>query len=184
MKFHYAGTYNGDENSLPQREHPAGYVQFKEPDNMKKFAVIMNTISIIITVVFVLAVYFISKDMSLLGIFFALVSSVPHEFLHALCFKNDIFMYQNLKQGMLFVIGTEDMSKLRFIFMSLLPNIVFGFIPFILFLIFPNLVILGTLGALAIGMGAGDYVNVFNCIIQVPNGAKVYNSGMHTYWYK
>ena len=28
--FHYKGKYNGDENSLPQREHPEGYVAFKE----------------------------------------------------------------------------------------------------------------------------------------------------------
>ncbi len=184
MKFHYAGTYNGDENSLPQREHPSGFVQFREPE-MKKFAVIMNILAIIITFVLIFIVSFISgKTPSFAGIILALVSLVPHEFLHALCFKNDVFMYQNLKQGMLFVVGTEDMSKLRFIMMSLCPNIVFGFIPFILFLIFPNLIILGTLGALAIGMGAGDYYNVFNALIQVPKGAKIYNSGFHSYWYK
>lgn len=48
----------------------------------------------------------------------------PHELLHALCFKKDVYLYTNLKQGMLFVIGTETMSKGRFIFMSMLPNII------------------------------------------------------------
>ncbi len=185
MKFHYAGEYNGDENSLPQREHPSGFVQFKETDNMKKFAVIMNVLALIITFVLIFIVSFISGDEpSLTGMILALVSLIPHEFLHAICFKNDVFMYQNLKQGMMFVVGTEDMSKLRFIMMSLCPNIVFGFIPFIIFLIFPNLTILGTLGALAIGAGVGDYYNVFNCLTQVPKGAKIYNSGFHSYWYK
>lgn len=185
MKFHYAGKYDGNESSLPQREHPTGYVQFKEPENMKKFAVVMNILAIVITFVLLIIVDYISKERSsLLGIFLALVSLVPHEFLHALCFKGDVYMYQNLKQGMLFVAGTEDMSKTRFIMMGLCPNIVFGFIPFILFLIFPNLTVLGTLGALAIGMGAGDYYNVFNALTQVPKGAKVYNSGIHSYWYK
>ena len=93
-------------------------------------------------------------------------------------------MYTNLKQGMMFVVGTEDMSKTRFVMMSLCPNIVFGFIPFIIFLISPNLTILGTLGALAIGMGAGDYYNVFNALVQVPKDAKIYMSGFHSYWYK
>ncbi|MDE5569332.1 MAG: DUF3267 domain-containing protein, partial [Ruminococcus sp.] len=115
MKFHYAGKYNGDENSLPQREHPTGYVQFKEAENVKKFAVIMNILSAVITIGLLSVVLFISKDLSLTGIFLSLVSLVPHEFLHALCFKNDVYMYQNLKQGMLFVVGTEDMSKTRFI---------------------------------------------------------------------
>lgn len=184
MKFHYVGKYNGDENSLPQREHPTGYVQFREADNMKKFAVIINILAIVITAVFGFLVAFISKEFSSIGIILALVSLVPHEFLHALCFKEDVLMYQNLSQGMLFVVGTEDMSKLRFIMMSLCPNIVFGFIPFILFMIFPNLTILGTMGALCIGMGAGDYYNVFNALMQVPKGAKIYMSGFHSYWYK
>lgn len=165
MKFHYAGKYNGDENSLPQREQPSGYVQFREAESMKKFAVMINILALIVTFILVFIVAFISRDrLSSIGIILALISLVPHEFLHALCFKEDVYMYTNLKQGMMFVVGTEDMSKTRFVMMSLCPNIVFGFIPFIIFLIFPNLTILGTLGALAIGMGAGDYYNVFNAL--------------------
>ena len=38
MRLHNAGKYSGNENDLPQREHPVGYVPFKEPENMKKFA--------------------------------------------------------------------------------------------------------------------------------------------------
>lgn len=185
MKFHYAGKFNGDENSLPQREYPTGYVQFKEAENMKKFAIIMNILALVITAVLLFIVGYISNErISLLGIYLSLASLVPHEFLHALCFKSDVYMYHNLKQGMLFVAGTEDMSKVRFIMMGLCPNIVFGFIPFILFLIFPNLTALGSLGALAVGAGAGDYYNVFNALTQVPKGAKIYMSGIHTYWYK
>ncbi|MDE6518919.1 MAG: DUF3267 domain-containing protein [Ruminococcus sp.] len=185
MKFHYSGKFNGDENSLPQREHPTGYVQFKEAENIKEFAIVMNIMAMVITFILLFMVSYIAKERtSLTGIFLALVSLVPHEFLHALCFKEDVYMYTNLKQGMLFVVGTEDMSKARFIMMGLCPNIVFGFIPFILFLIFPNLTVLGTLGALAIGMGAGDYYNVFNALTQVPKDAKIYMSGFHSYWYK
>ena len=44
-------------------------------------------------------------------------------------------------------------NAFRFVFMSILPNIIFGFISFILFLISPNLTILGTLGVMAIFMG-------------------------------
>lgn len=185
MKFHYAGKYNGDENSLPKREHPENYVPFKEADDIKKLALIMNGLALVITAVLVFVVAFISRErLSSIGIVLSLVSLVPHEFLHALCFKDDVYMYTNLKQGMMFVVGTEDMSKLRFIMMSLCPNIVFGLIPFIIFLIFPDITIFGTLGALAIGMGAGDYYNVFNALTQVPKGAKIYLSGFHSYWYK
>lgn len=188
MKFHYAGKYNGDENSLPKREHHENSVQFKEAD-MKNFALIINILAFAITLVLMFITVFISKknffsSQVSLGIIIALLSLVPHEFLHALCFKNDVYMYNNLKQGMMFVAGTEDMSKTRFIMMSLCPNIVFGFIPFIIFLIFPNLIFFGTMGALCIGMGAGDYLNVYYTLTQVPNGAKIYGSGFHSYWYK
>ena len=88
-----------------------------------------------------------------------------------------------LKQGMLFVIGPEDMSKGRFIFMSLLPNIVFGFIPFALFLICPELRLLGTFGMLSIASGAGDYLNVFNALTQMPKDSLTYLSEFHSYWY-
>ncbi len=190
MKFHHAGKYNGDENSLPQREHPANSVPFKEPKNMTAMAVIMNLMAIIITVISIIIVEILAEEDAyktneyLYGIIASLITLIPHEFLHAVCFKSDVYMYTNLSKGMLFVYGTEDMSKARFIFMSFLPNIVFGFIPFVIFLIRPELIFFGVLGAFCIGSGAGDYLNIFNCITQVPKNSKVYQCGIHTYWYK
>ena len=185
MKLHYMKKFNGNLESLPKREHEAGSVKYKEPDDMKKLGMIANGIALVL--------YFVTIPVLLIrgGVFsvniwaciVAMLCLFPHEFLHAICFKGDVYLYTNLKNGMLFVTGLEDMSKGRFIFMSVLPNLVFGIIPFILFLIHPAWSFLGTLGALAVPMGAGDYMNVFNTIRQVPKGAKVYMSGMNTYWY-
>lgn len=75
---------------------------------------------------------------------------------------------------MLFVVGTEPMSKGRFIFMSMLPNIVFGIIPYALGMIFPQLKALTLFGMLCTSMGAGDYYNVFNAIRQVPKTENLY----------
>ena len=113
----------------------------------------------------------------------ALLSMFPHEILHASCFKEEVYLYTNFSKGMLFVVGPEDMTKGRFIFMSMLPNLVFGFIPFIIFLFVPKLVVLGAMGSICIGMGFGDYFNVFNAIRQMPKGALTYLSGFHSYWY-
>ncbi len=107
----------------------------------------------------------------------------PHELLHAVCFKKDVYLYTNWSQGMLFVVGPEDMSKARFIFMSLLPNIVFGFLPYILGMIFPKYLFLLSLGVLSAGMGAGDYYNVFNALTQMPKGARTYLYKFNSYWY-
>ena len=67
--------------------------------------------------------------------------------------------------------------------MSLLPNLVFGALPFLIFLIWPDQIFLGTLGLLSLGMGAGDYYNVFNAVTQMPRGARTYLHQFNSYWY-
>ena len=117
--------------------------------------------------------------------FVAMILVLPvHEFLHASCFRGDVEFYTALKKGLLFVIGTEDMTKARFVFMSLLPNLVFGVLPYLAFLLGLRSFWLGLFGAICIGSGGGDYINVFNCLTQVPRGGLVFMSGMHSYWYK
>lgn len=191
MILHNGGKYNGDESILPQREHPPGAVVFKEAENMKRFAVIVN-VGCILTMI-ALAVPFVllvREHIRENGVWLALggicggLSLPVHELLHALCYKRDVYFFNNLKQGMVFVVGTEDMSKARFIFMCLCPNIFLGLIPYALFLIFPNIAFLGLFGLICTGMGFGDYVNVFNAAKQMPKGAKTYLCGHHSYWYR
>ena len=185
MKLHYMSKFNGDMESLPKKEHEPGAVQYEEPDDMNKLAKLANGIAV--------ALFFVTLPILIIrggGLVFniwacivVVLSLYPHELLHAICFKEDVYFYTAWKLGILFVTGTENMSRERFIFMSMLPNLVFGFIPFILFLINPSWTFFGTLGAFAIPSGAGDYMNVYNTIRQVPKGAKVYMNGMHTYWF-
>ena len=186
MKIHYMGKYNGDEDTLPYLPHRPGAVAFKEPSE-KGLAIYANVVSIVLYIPFVFFLFRYAQPFGTTGYFIGAMLSLaalfPHELLHAVCYKEDAYIYNNLKKGMLFVVGPEDMSKARFIFMCLLPNIVLGFIPFILFLIFPSLLILGSLGALCIAMGVGDYLNVFNALTQMPKGAKTYLYKFHSFWY-
>ena len=84
---------------------------------------------------------------------------------------------------MLFVVGPEDMSKARFIFMSLLPNIIFGLIPYIIYFFNPDLLWLGAFGASCLAAGGGDYINVFNALTQMPRGSRTYLYKFNSYWY-
>lgn len=188
MKLIYKGKYNGDENSLPSSEPVEGAVVFKEAEDMKKFAVIINILAVVIMVLCVALLIWRGAStgrnpFNFWGYVLLLLSFFPHELLHGICFKEEVYLYTNWKQGMLFVTGPEHMSKGRFIFMSLLPNLLFGFIPFALFLLNPQWTLLGTLGALSIGCGAGDYYNVWNAATQVPKGGMIYNQGFHSWWY-
>lgn len=190
MILHNAGKYNGDESTLPQRENQSNAVPFKEFGSMKKISVIANIGCILTMLILAIPFILLAKEyirdnaiwLALGGICGGL--SLPiHELLHAICYKKDVYYYNNLSQGLVFVVGTEDMSKIRFIFMCLCPNIFLGLVPYMIFLIYPNIVFLGLFGLICIGMGFGDYINVYNAIKQMPKGAKTYLSGMHSYWY-
>ena len=186
MKLHYKGKFNGNEETLPsgELEKHKNAIKFKEISDIKKLMIIGNVASAIMLVI--LGIIFVARaggfeKFSFIGTILACALIFPHELLHAICFKGDVYMY--ITGGGAFVYGTENMSKMRFIFMSLLPNIIFGFIPFILFLIFPSLTILGTLGTMAISMGVGDYYNVYNALTQMPRGARCFLEKQNSYWY-
>ena len=190
MKLHYKGKYDLNPESLPHGEHKPGAVKFKEAESSKQMAIIGNILAVVLMIVFAIPAVWRARPYIAdsiwqmpLGCFASLVTLFPHEFLHAICFKEDVYLYTNMKQGMLFVVGPETMSKGRFIFMSLLPNLVFGFLPYIIGMIFPQMGFFLALGWLAIGMGAGDYYNVFNALRQMPKGAKTYLYQFNSYWY-
>lgn len=186
MKLINAGTFNGDKDSLPHEEHKEGAVMFKEISDMKKLSIVINLASVVIVMPLIVFVALHNQGSLIgfaIGAVLPIVAFIPHEILHAICFKETVYYYQNLKQGMLFVVGTETMSKSRFIMMSLCPNLILGFLPFLLFIIFPQLSFLGIFGAISISMGAGDYYNVFNALTQMPKGARTYLYKMNSYWY-
>lgn len=190
MKLHYRGKYNLDPTTLPTCKHQPNAVKFKEVDSTKELAVIANDIAIVLMILLSIPVYLKYKgslfdyfDEMMVGAMLPLLTMFPHELLHALCFKEDVYLYTDFKQGLLFVVSCETMSKQRFIFMSLLPNIVFGFIPYMISFLGIQYLTLAVLGVIAIGMGAGDYYNVFNALIQMPKGARTYLYQMNSYWY-
>ncbi len=187
MKLHYKGKYNLDESSLPCREHPEGAVPFREAGDMKKLSLIANGLSIVMLILLLIPVFLLyRKAVASAGVWIGfaapLLTLFPHELLHAVCFREDVYLFTNLRQSMLFVVGTESMSRAQFVFMSMLPNLVFGIVPYALSFAI-SLPGLAVFGAMCTSMGAGDYYNVFHALTQMPRGAKTYMSGMHSYWY-
>ncbi len=186
MKIIFKGRYDGNPESIPTYEHEKNANKIKEFDDMNKFGIIMNVVSfvfiILLGAIYVLVAGGIDK-FSTVGFIVPFLLLFPHEIVHAICFKEESYVYTNLKSGMLFVAGPERMSRSRAIFMALLPNLLFGFLPFVAFLINPNLHFLGTIGFISIPMGIGDYYNVFNILTQTPKGSKIYMHRLETYWF-
>ena len=71
--------------------------------------------------------------------------------------------------------------------MSLLPNVIFGWVPFIVWLVLPHIAILSNFLLAFSGLsnlnGAGDYLNAYNAIRQMPKGSMQQLSGMSSYWF-
>ncbi|MGN1017127.1 MAG: DUF3267 domain-containing protein [Faecousia sp.] len=190
MKLHYKGKYDLNPESLPHGEHMPGAVPFKEAKDSRQLSIIANAASVLIMVLLAVPAWFRCREylwaspcQVMFGTGASMLILFPHEILHAVCFKEDVYLYTNWKQGLLFVVGPETMSKSRFILMSLFPNVVFGFIPYLLGMLFPNLIAAVVLGILATGMGAGDYYNVFNAATQMPRGSRTYLYQFSSYWY-
>lgn len=190
MKFHFNGKYSGDPKSLPTREHEEGSTLLKKPAT-----VFLSFIALVITLAAVLPVYFISKAYMmadagranfyielaaiLVGI---IIVAYPHEYLQARCYKGDVYMYSNPSRGSCFVVGPELIGKGRYIFMCLFPNLLFGLMPYVLWLLMPRLWYLGIWGGLILGRGGEDYVDMINALIKMPKGAKLYHHGLEHFW--
>lgn len=191
MRIMWKGKFDGNEESLPHGEHKPNAVQFQEIDDIKKLGLVLNLLSVPLMIV-TYAIVLLRGGFDVIlehfwiywaGMLAAIACLIPHEFIHTMCFRKEAYIYTNLKNGMLFVVATEDMSKSHFIVMSLMPNLIFGFVPLLLYLIFPQLGFLGILGATSIPMGIGDYYNIINALTQMPKGARTYLYGFHSYWY-
>lgn len=187
MKLHYQGKYDLNPDSIPHGKHRPNAVPFKEFQSSKTLAIVGNIAAFAIFILLMIPAAFRCRPyghttQTILGLLASLVLLFPHELLHAVCFREDVYLYTNWAQGMLFVTGPEDMSKSRFVFMSLLPNLAFGFLPYLLGMLF-QIPFLAALGALAAGMGAGDYINVFNALTQMPKGSRTYIHKFNSFWY-
>lgn len=195
MKLHYMKEFDGNTENLPESELPDNAVKFREPENMNHLALMLNAAAVVFLILLSAAaawrlagsdhpfISFGGLGSFCIGLILSQLVLFPHELLHAVCFQNDVYLYTCFKKGMLFVVGPEPMSKGRFIFMSLLPNIVFGLIPFLAGMIWPYLQILLWFGVFNLAAGAGDYLNVFNALIQMPKGALTQISKMNSWWY-
>ncbi len=185
MKIIYKGKWDGLIASLPRRDHEPGAVAFQEARSPEEMGRVLFPPSLVLLIVLT-GLYWLRAGgiyLSPLGILLAFLGALPHEYLHALFMKDTAYIYTNLRQGMLFVTTTESMGRARFVGMSLFPNILFGWIPYLLAMVQPQWRWLASFGILSTVMGIGDYYNVKNALTQMPKTARTYLHGFNSFWY-
>ncbi len=194
MKLIWKGIYHREEE-LPKGELPSQAVPFREPENL---AELNRQVKGFLPVVLGLAVVAILARWLLwgppgwwgcfgvVGVVLFLPGLLVHEFLHALCYPLSATcgLWLAPREGALLVVSTFPVSKARFLFLSLAPSMVLGVLPLVFWVAFPDLQGSAfTFGILNLISCTGDWLNVKNTVQQVPAGAMIQGSGLHSYWY-
>jgi len=198
MKLTYRGTYK-DPEQLDKGILPENAVKFIEPEDPAQLNIAAAKFLIpafILVAILVVISFLIHGELFsgfsytnfLIAFVLAFLTLLPHEYLHAVCFGKGakVDMYIIPKQMMVFVYSTQPITKFCFIFLSLLPNVVFGWIPMLAWVALPPSQISSSLfifAAMTISFGAGDYLNTYNAIRQMPKGSMQQLSGFHSYWF-
>jgi len=201
MKIHFKGIYKGKDDEQDYldkycaKEHKPGAV--KLPEAKKFFDLKANILSGVVILLFSFIFCFRyqlvtnSADLCFFLLFLALFCVLStillpvHEILHTVFNKQDSIIYFYPKHLCMFVVNVEEKTKFSKISEFLFPNLILGFIPFIIAIIFPQLKILGFFAIPNIVIGTADYMNIFRFLRYIPNGAKIYthiDDGV--YWYK
>ena len=198
MKLIWKGKFESMDQ-LPIGELPENAVRFREPETPAKLSMVASLFLIPVLFLLIAAVVvkillgFTKGDYTLYnpwGWVLALAMILPHEVLHAVAFPKhaEVQVWYSLKNMMAFVVSTCPTSKARFIFLSLLPNLVFGFVPLLIWMFVPDEQrqlsgLLFSFAAFSLMMGVGDFLNIFNALTQMPKNSITQLSGFHSYWY-
>ncbi len=196
MKMHFKGIIKSTKD-LPQNELPENAVKFKEPNNalLLNLAVIPFCVAVLVVMFVVLAFLCSVKgcDMpnaaDLRGLLLFFIFMIPHEIVHALAHPKEAEVNIYILPSALAacVWSACPLSKGRFIFMSIMPFLVFTVLPMIVWAFLPVGTVVGDIliaFAFYHSLGcSGDMLNIFNGLVQMPEGSKEILSGMNSYWY-
>ncbi len=198
MKIVFKGKFDSVDD-LPKGILPANAVKFREPDSMLALNLAVLPYFSVAVVLFLLAL--LTKKLlyaqigelnviSLWGILLSLVMIVPHELLHAVAFpqKAEVEVWYSLKFMVAFCVSVYPTSKSRFVWLSVLPAMVLGVIPLMLWAVLPisgtefsNALL--TYSVFSLLYCCGDFMNIKNALTQMPKGSITQLSGMNSYWY-
>ncbi|MCI8554610.1 MAG: hypothetical protein HFJ80_06665 [Clostridiales bacterium] len=110
IKLHDKGKYNLAPDSLPHGEHQPGAVPFRGAKDTRTLSALIIMVVLAVPTVIRCGGVFGPLPL-LLGCAVPILLLFPHELLHAICFRENVYRYTAFKQGLLFVVGSEPMSR-------------------------------------------------------------------------
>lgn len=141
---------------------------------------------------FVLLSYYIYEcsvvRFSFPGLLLSFVAAIPHECLHAKAMGRgtaDIYIVPRDLRA--FVITAEPISRMRFVFMLLLPNVLLGWLPLFIWVATPHHETysnaLLTYAFFTIIMGVLDYLSTWDILRNASPGSVIQFKDETAYWY-
>lgn len=204
----WQGISANDINMELKADVPSNAVKIEQPETTSDFLMKSNIFIIPIMLILIATIVIIKKKTKIeldkkifrkgivIGGLFGLLFIIVHEFIHALFYPNGstVNIGVVLNPFYAYVSSVDSISRNSFILMSIMPFLILGLIPFVLFIYyfliyyFPkNSKIAGILlGFCIMGLigGTPDLYNICNIGKQVPIDAIIINSENLTYWYR
>ncbi len=123
-----------------------------------------------------------------IGVGLSIVFLVVHELIHALCCPRDTTVFVYLTSSGIGCVPACGLKKNRYLLVALMPTIVLGVIPFIIWICFPgmNVIISSILFAFSIGslsMCVGDIYNAFLAALKMNRRSVLVTSKTDVYYY-
>lgn len=199
----YSGKFENEKQLIRNDKLPQKAIQFNEGKKIEDIYnlgfILESPIIIPIIIITIVRIQGIDGHINLnlkMGIIIAVTIFINyilkflHEYIHAMLYpiKSKKTIWKYTSKGSYFIYCNTQISKKRFIVISLAPMIILGIIPFIVWLFIADKIELTIslvyvfLTWIMIFFSMGDLVNVYNTIKQVPKNAKVFNYGLHSYW--
>lgn len=127
-----------------------------------------------------------SQTALFVGVGLSVIFSIVHEFIHAIFCPKGATIFVYFTSAGISLVPACKLSKGRYILVALMPTIVLGIIPLIIWMCFPGMsVTVGSISfAFSIGslsMCIGDIHNVILAVIKMPKDSVLVTSEMNCY---
>lgn len=202
MRISFKGIYNAS-SQLKESNVPKDATKFNFDKNSESHIfnayIFMLPIAIVISlfvgISFLLHGYNrigIDSISSAPGFVLWIASLIAHEYLHGLCYGKGatVEVYLLLERLVLFMSCAEPLSKYRYVFMLLLPNVLLGILPLMLWVAIPHsgynssvFNALFTFSSLSLLAGCLDFFNCVMVMRNIPRGSMIQQSKNDLYWY-
>ena len=199
FRITYKGHYTSDEQIIRRKSLPENAVEFGKISDLNSefirgFFLLLPVLAGMMAAIFLkfrgsayhLALGFDTLLAVLMGILAVCFLRQVHEVIHALFYPPDAEkeIWKSKEHGAYFVYCEAEMSRNRFVTMALAPVFALGIIPFVLWLLLPQVIPMPYNIAVPLVfwmmtiLGMGDAANVYHVLKEVPAHARVFNHGL------